>query len=74
VADITYIPTDEGRLYPAAVMDLYSRRIAGWAMSERVDREVPLRALHAHGCPAPSSAAGADPPLRPWQRYASHDY
>jgi transposase InsO family protein len=32
VADISYIPTQEGWLYLAAVMDLYSRRIVGWAM------------------------------------------
>jgi putative transposase len=35
--DITYIATDEGWLYLAAVMDLYSRRIVGWSMSERID-------------------------------------
>jgi len=30
VADITYIPTDEGWLYLAGVLDLYSRKIVGW--------------------------------------------
>lgn len=33
VSDITYIPTDEGWLYLASTMDLYSRRIVGWSMS-----------------------------------------
>lgn len=33
VSDITYIPTDEGWLYLAAVMDLYSRKIIGWSMA-----------------------------------------
>ena len=36
-ADITYIPTKLGWLYLAVVMDLFSRRIVGWAMSERID-------------------------------------
>jgi putative transposase len=36
VSDITYIPTIEGWLYLATVMDLYSRRIVGWAMSDRL--------------------------------------
>lgn len=36
VSDITYIPTKQGWLYLAIVMDLYSRRIIGWAMSGRM--------------------------------------
>lgn len=36
VSDITYIPTVEGWLYLATVMDLYSRKIVGWAMSNRM--------------------------------------
>ena len=32
-ADITYVPTDEGWLYLAVVLDLYSRRVIGWAMA-----------------------------------------
>ena len=36
-ADITYIPTKQGWLYLAVVMDLFSRRIVGWAMSENID-------------------------------------
>jgi len=35
VADITYIPTQSGWLYLAVLVDLYSRRVVGWAMSER---------------------------------------
>ena len=61
VADITYIPTDQGWLYMAAVEDLYSRKIVGWSMSERIDsrlvtdalqmainRELPGKELIAH--------------------------
>ena len=36
-ADITYIPTKQGWLYLAIVMDLFSRKIVGWAMSENID-------------------------------------
>jgi transposase InsO family protein len=45
VADITYIQTKEGWLYLAAVLDLYSRKIVGWAMSPRIDTELVLHAL-----------------------------
>jgi putative transposase len=72
VADVTYIPTGEGWLYLAGVLDLYSRQIVGWAMSQRNDtalvlaawqmaaqhRPAPLRLLfHSdRGCPYASSA------------------
>jgi putative transposase len=46
VGDITYIPTDEGWLYLAVLIDLFSRRIVGWAMDKRITRELTLRALH----------------------------
>ena len=45
VADITYIETAEGWLYLAGVLDLYSRKIVGWAMSERIDTVLVLKAL-----------------------------
>ena len=44
--DITYIPTGEGWLYLAGVLDLYSRQLVGWAMSERIDTPLVLGALH----------------------------
>jgi len=44
-ADITYIPTREGWLYLAVVMDLYSRRIVGWSMSQRMSRRLVVDAL-----------------------------
>jgi putative transposase len=52
LADITYIPTLEGWLYLAAILDLFSRRIVGWAMSSRMKSELTLRALHmaVRGC------------------------
>jgi transposase InsO family protein len=44
-ADITYIPTGEGHLYLAVVMDLYSRQVVGWAMTSRLGTELVTRAL-----------------------------
>ena len=45
VMDITYIQTGEGWLYLAAVLDRYSRKIVGWAMSQRIDTALVLQAL-----------------------------
>jgi putative transposase len=45
VADITYIPTREGWLYLAAVEDLYSRRVVGWAMAEHMESRLVVDAL-----------------------------
>ena len=45
VSDITYIATDEGWLYLASTMDLFSRRIVGWAMSARMTVDIVLDAL-----------------------------
>ena len=45
LADITYIPTAEGWLYLAVLLDLYSRRIVGWAMSDRMTTDLTLAAL-----------------------------
>ncbi len=45
LADITYIPTAEGWLYLAAVMDLFSRKIVGWAMRNHMQVELTSSAL-----------------------------
>ena len=45
VADLTYIPTREGRLYLAAVEDLYSRRVVGWALAEHMESRLVVDAL-----------------------------
>jgi transposase InsO family protein len=45
LTDITYIPTREGWLYLAAVLDLYGRRIVGWAMSDRMTADLTISAL-----------------------------
>lgn len=45
VGDITYIPTREGWLYLATLLDLFSRRVVGWSMSDRMPTSLPLAAL-----------------------------
>ncbi|MBL4748094.1 MAG: DDE-type integrase/transposase/recombinase [Magnetovibrio sp.] len=42
--DISYIETRKGWLYLAVVIDLYSRKIVGWAVSDRMKRDLALRA------------------------------
>lgn len=45
LTDITYVPTDEGWLYLAVVLDLFSRKAVGWAMRDHLRTELPLAAL-----------------------------
>ena len=45
VSDFTYIETAEGWLYLAVVLDLFSRRVIGWAMSDKMDAELVETAL-----------------------------
>jgi transposase InsO family protein len=45
LTDITYMPTKEGWLYLAAVLDLYSRALVGWAMSKTLDTRLAIAAL-----------------------------
>jgi putative transposase len=73
VADITYIETKEGWLYLAAILDLYSRKIVGWAMSERIDTALVLKALAMallHRCPPANLLLHSDRGVQ----YASSDY
>ena len=72
VSDITYIYTDEGWLYVAAVMDLYGQIIVGLSMSERMTKELVINALEGvwlrSGRPSgvlPHSVPG-QPVLFPW--------
>ena len=46
VSDITYIWTNEGWLYLSSIMDLYSRKIIGWALDSHMRKELPLQALN----------------------------
>ena len=45
LSDITYVPTVEGWLYLAVVLDLYARRVVGWALAPRLKEELTLSAL-----------------------------
>lgn len=45
VSDITYVTTDEGWLYLAAVLDMYPRRVLGWSMSEWMNAPLVCGAL-----------------------------
>jgi putative transposase len=51
--DITYVWTREGWVYLAVIIDLFSRRVVGWAISNRMKQDLALRALNmAIRCPA----------------------
>lgn len=45
VGDITYIPTKEGWLYLAAIEDLYHRKVVGWALGNRMTKQLTIDAL-----------------------------
>jgi putative transposase len=73
VTDITYIDTEEGWLYLSAIIDLYSRRVVGWAMGACMDRCLVLRALDmAMGNRSP--AEGLIHHSDRGSQYASMDY
>ena len=65
VADITYLPTAAGFLYLAVVVDVWSRRVVGWAMTNHL-RSRAGSGRPQHG-PRPASAARRDPSFRPGQ-------
>lgn len=73
VTDLTYIPIDEGWLYLAAVMDLGSRKIIGWAMDRIMDTTLVMRAL-AMAVTERGSIAGALHHSDRGSHYASEDY
>ena len=73
VSDITYIPTREGWLYLAGVIDLYNREVVGWSMSERINRKLVMDSLDmaiARRRPDPGLIAHSDR----GSQYASVDY
>ena len=45
LSDITYVPTAEGWLYLAVILDLFTRQVVGWAMDHEMPQELTLRAL-----------------------------
>ncbi len=73
VTDITYLATLEGWLYLVVILDLFSRRVVGYAMSERIDRELVLEALREALMHRPGARDLIHHSDRGSQ-YASHDY
>ena len=57
VADITYVPTDEGWLYLAMVLDAWSRRVVGWGMRDTLGTALVVEALKWAQAPSPSRPA-----------------
>src|SRR5262249_29591842 len=73
VADITYIATAQGPVYLPAVLDLYSRRIVGWAVSQRIDTALVMAAWNMAVChrqPPCGLIFHSDRGVQ----YASHEY
>ena len=73
VSDLTYVPTREGWLYLAIVLDLASRRVVGWAMRETLEGDLATSALRmalAARHPAPGLLHHSDR----GSQYASDDY
>lgn len=73
VGDITYLRTSEGWIYLAAVLDLYSRMVVGWAVSALIDRHLVLKALDMaikRRCPGTGLLHHSDR----GSQYASEDY
>lgn len=73
VSDITYCWTEEGWLYLAVVMDLYSRKVVGWAMSERMTKKLVIEALQMaiwSRKPSPGLIIHSDR----GSQYCSHEY
>ena len=72
-ADITYVPTGEGWLYLAAVIDLCSRKVVGWSMADHMRTDLVADALRmsvARRCPGPGLLHHSDRGVQ----YASDDY
>jgi transposase InsO family protein len=73
VSDITYVWTAQGWLYLAVVLDLFSRQIVGWAMSNRINRKLVMNALRMaiwRRQPAPGLMFHSDR----GSQYCSHDF
>jgi transposase InsO family protein len=73
VTDVTYVWTHEGWLYLAAILDLFSRRVVGWAASANNDRALAISALD-RAISARAPAAGLIHHSDRGSVYASHDY
>jgi transposase InsO family protein len=73
VGDITYVWTLEGWLYLSVIIDLYSRRVVGWAMGHRIDQALTLRALRM-ALDTRELSAGLTHHTDRGSQYAANDY
>jgi transposase InsO family protein len=71
--DITYIETRQGWLFLAVVLDLFSRKVVGWAMERHIDRRLVLAALQM-AITTRNPAAGLVHHSDRGVQYACHDY
>lgn len=71
--DITYLWTNEGWLYLAVILDLFSRKVIGWAMEETLSRELALKALRM-AIQARQPDSGLVAHTDRGSQYASNDY
>ena len=71
--DISYIWTREGWLYLAVILDLHSRRVIGWAVSNRMKRDLAIRALNM-AIAFRSPPKGCIHHTDRGSQYCSHDY
>ena len=72
-ADITYVATAEGWLYLAAILDLFTRQVVGWAMDSRMTRQLVIDALQ-QACWRRKPASGVIHHSDRGCQYASHEY
>ena len=75
VGDITYIATDEGWLFLAVVIDLFSRQVVGWSLRENMKRDIVMDALRmAWFRRHPGRQSGLIFHSDRGSQYASHDF
>jgi putative transposase len=75
VGNISYIWTSGGWLYLAVILDLYSRRVIGWAVSNRMKRDLAIRALDmAVAVAMRQPPKGCIHQTDRGSQYCSHDY
>ena len=74
MTDVTYVWTHEGWLYLAAILDLFSRRVVGWAASANNDRALALERPRARASQPRHAAAGLVHHSDRGSVYASGDY
>ncbi len=74
ITDITYIPTAEGWLFVAAEIDLFSRRVLGWAAHHTMETALVLEALDQAVAQTSGSLAGLIHHSDQGSQYASHDF